>query len=377
MLVHSEYAFVMKASSYTVRMYLGCGMIVLVISIVLTIGLVVKELILPLNTSKIDNKVVITGSASKQSTDAKTTELIRNSLIELPTLITAKIAVKPDYDRTNSELVLKVEVSADEKAYGIFVKRLEETLNKVAIREETVVLEASNQKYQNSMGQETDGPDEYFVVEDANSLGGPRIPKTKQDLKSWVIWVCSSTSANKKTQTWNGYLLPGDPTVCFTPLLMPEVSRYGESSREFISTDTVTAIPTIRVNTSKTILRLVLQDKNGSTIAQNLRELTVESHNSDRPKSNSNNRRPLLRAGVLQGFRGGVGFAYDSPQAFVILGSKRFNGLIAPFFFQPSHNGSKSTLLCSTKRIVEFRIKLTEEEIKRFDVANVDIVFSN
>jgi hypothetical protein len=122
-----------------------------------------------------------------------------------------------------------------------------------------------------------------------------------------------------------------------------------------------------------TNLRLVLLDKEGETVTQDIRELTVDSHNSSH-EAYSNNRRPLLRSGVFK-LSESNGFAYaDYKKLSGKEKYERFNGLIAPFFFTPSRYNSQ--LFCSTKRIVEFRLKVTEEELQRFDAAKVEISFS-
>lgn len=327
---------------------------------------------------EVDGKGMLAELLSKQSGEASATELIKKSLADLPTLLTAEISGKPDFDRTTSEVVVMVEVTPDEKAYQAFVTRLEETLTKVAISKDSVILKAVNQKTENSMGQKVDGPDEFLVVNDASSLGGPKSPNAKPGDQVWGLWVCSFTSGKHKSQTWNGYVLPGDPKKCFIPLLMPEVNANDSGNES--GSDNVTAKPSIRRNNSKTNLRLVLLDNDGKTVTEDLRELTIEEHNLYRSGGNSQNRRPLMRSGVFQEIGGKDGFksssVFESFTYFLDEKKMRFNGLIAPFFFQPSYNNQNSILLCSTKRIVEFRLKVTEEELKRFDAAKVEISFS-
>jgi hypothetical protein len=337
---------------------------------------------------EVDGKGMFAEIVSKQSGEANATELIKKSLADLPKLLTAKISGEPNYDRTTSELVVMVEVTPDEIAYKVFAKRLEETLTKVAISKDSVVLKAVNQKTRNSMGRLVDGPDEFLIVRDASSLNGPKSPNTNPGDQVWGLWVCSFTSGKHKTQTWNGYVLPGDFKKCFIPLLMPEIDPHDPDVRSQESTsDNVTAKPSIRANNSKTNLRLVFLDKEGETVTQDLRELTVYGYYPDnKTPYNSNNRIPLMRTGVFQNIGPKEGFISTRGLSKYLESnnvSSRFNGLIAPFFFQPSpelflqpSQGGNSILLCSTKRMVEFRIKVTEEELPRFHRANVEISYS-
>jgi hypothetical protein len=271
-----------------------------------------------------------------------------------------------------------VEVTPDVKAYQAFVKRLEETLKKIAITQDRVILKAVNRQVRNSKGEMVDGPDEFLLVEDASSLSGLKTSSTKQGDQIWGVWVCSITSGNHKTQTWNGYVLPGDPKKCFIPLLMPEASSDSAQSDSKVIIDAFDNKPEVRISGSKTNLRIVLLDKEGETVTEDLRELTIMNprYSSD-DDVRGNHRRPLLRSGIFP-FAERNGFEYADYNNLVRMESnerfKKFNGLIAPFFFYPSKYNSK--LFCSTKRIVEFRLKVTEEELRRFDAAKVEISFS-
>ncbi len=324
---------------------------------------------------EVDGKGMFAELISKQSGESNATELLQKALAGLPTLLKAKIVGKVDYDRTTSEVVVMVEVTPDEKAYLAFVKRLEETLKKVAISTDSAVLRGVNQEVRNSKGQSVYS-DEFILVEDTSLFFGPKTKNIKSGDQVWCLWICSSTNGKYKTQRWSGYILPGNPKNCFIPLLMPEATM---SNRDESTADKAVEKPENRLNSSKTILQLFLIDKDGVTVADDSRELTMvpsdEIYNID---LHTLNRLPLLRAGLLlsrdSDYYVNAGYEQLSNTQFN-KNDKRFTGLIAPFFFIP-RTRSDQYMHCSTKRIVEFRIKVTEEELKRFDAAKVEISFS-
>ena len=170
--------------------------------------------------------------------------------------------------------------------------------------------------------------------------------------------------------------MPGNPKDCFIPLLMPEATM---SNRDESTADNADQKPKNRLNSSKTILQLFLIDKDGVTVADDSRELTMvpsdEIYNID---LHTLNRLPLLRAGLLlsrdNDYYVNAGYDQLSNTQFN-KNDKRFTGLIAPFFFIP-RTRSDQYMHCSTKRMVEFRIKVTEEELQRFDAAKIEISFS-
>ena len=178
--------------------------------------------------------------------------------------------------------------------------------------------------------------------------------------------------------------MPGNPNKCFIPLLIPEVNSMFlttlQEERLSISDQMIDG-PVNRLSNSKTNLRLQLLDKDMAIVKEDYRELTVlppeQSHNF-RSNRRLNHRLPLLRAGILQKKSENINAGYEVLSKNLISdGGDRFNGLVAPFFFTPEVRGDYEILLfCSTKRMVEFRIKVTEEELQRFDAAKVEISYS-
>jgi hypothetical protein len=94
-----------------------------------------------ISVKTVDGKSLFARAVTELEAKEDTGKLLAKSLADLPRLLTAEIEGEPDFDKDKSEIIVRVAVRADRIAYGAFVKRLEETLDKVAIAKDSTLLE--------------------------------------------------------------------------------------------------------------------------------------------------------------------------------------------------------------------------------------------
>lgn len=312
-----------------------------------------------ISVKQVDGKSMFAEIVTKEEGETDASEMIFKSLADLPSLLTATVKGKPEFDRAKSEIVVKVDVAVDQTGYGAIVNRLEPTLKKLAIAKESIVLKAVHDQVRDSKsGQMIDAGDNFLVVTDAAALAGPKIQKGQDNV--WCLWVCASTSGNFSTQRWNGYVLPGNAAKSFTPILMPTAK---DIINDFGVVDTNTNPPyqSQRPNDARTQLRVTLNDKMGMVVTEDERELTTTSASFS--KGQSKNRLPLMRVARFRDFRG-ANFADPEYETSLNPSTQIYNGFIAPFSLSPTMYGQAVQLRCTGSRVVEFRFKVTSEELK-------------
>lgn len=184
-------------------------------------------------------------TATEASQDAR--NLIAKSIQDLPHLLTAKVAGKPNFDRVKSEVLLDIDLEVDQKAYSDFAKRLQAILQKVSFARETVLVKKdpglSKVLQEKVLGNS--------VARIPSGLLGPPIPPTKS--QPWCVWICESRSGDQSSQRWNGYAVDADLESAILPLM----------NRRYLSPQYQEDLP----DEGKTIVKIELQNDEGATLA--------------------------------------------------------------------------------------------------------------
>ena len=324
-------------------------------------GVIAKLKAANITTKKMDGKGLFAEAVTQIEAETDATDLVRKALTDLPTLLTATVDGKPVFDRTTSEVVVRVLVETDQKAYAAFVKTLDATLSKVSLSKKSVVLKGFS---------DPNRRDGLLIVNDANVLYGPAIPGEEEN--AWCLWVCSSASGQNQTLRWTGYVLPGDPKASFVPFLMPVVKQKLNS---YSGPDTNSETPDTRqrLNSGITQLTVKLMNADGEIVTEDERELTINADVANGGQA-IENRLPMLRYALIRQRSGGSqnGLYYTSLPDFEVKKKSSsgyvsiFNGYAAPFSFVLRIDSSKpkGSLVYSPVRIVECRFKITPGELK-------------
>jgi hypothetical protein len=324
-----------------------------------------------ISVKQVDGKSMFAEIVTQEEGETDASELVLKSLADLPTLLTATVKGKPEFDRAKSEIVIRVDVAVDQRGYDAFVKRIEPILKKLAIAKGSIVLKAVHDQVRDpKSGRMIDAGENSVVVNDAKALAGPQIQRGMNNV--WCLWVCSFTSGKFSTQRWNSYVLPGDAAKSFTPILMPSAK---DLVNDFGVVDINTNPPDQmqRPNDARTQLRVTLNDITGMVVTQDERELTTTSASFS--EGQSKNRLPLMRVARFRDFDG-ANFADPKYEPSLDPSKRIYNGFIAPFSISPTMYGQAVQLHCTGSRVVEFRFKVTSEELKAITDVKCEIEYS-
>jgi hypothetical protein len=258
-------------------------------------------------------------------------------------------------------------VAVDQDAYQQEIKRLEETLSKIAISKDSVVLKAEPAEYYDARQRRVHDTTGDVVVAVADAHRGPKIQDSLEN--AWCFWVCSRVTGKISNQKWNAYVLPGNPDENFMKLLSPVVGRNQSLSDRTEFDERVSEIEDYnRYNASKMSLSLAFQSQSGKTILEDKREITNDLKYSLYDSFPfSVNRAPLMlnvqSRNKKTSYLEQVG---PSKNHRASVEKSITHAYLAPFAFMhvKNHDGSKDLMVSVSKRTFLFRVKATPEELK-------------
>jgi hypothetical protein len=287
--------------------------------------------------------------------EAKTnaTQLLREALADLPRMLTAEMVGKPEYDPKQGEAVLRINIKPDRKAFDPFRERLEQVLKKMARGHESIVMHS---KMVHGAGRgvshepKTDLALPTWFHDNNNSVlvrGGRILMNSTKPIwprlgnkESWCIAVCSFNDAGHTTAQWDIYVLDADP------------------------------IRTIGVLSSQTRLVLSLSDSAGGVVTEDevgLGKLTWQNH---MPmgflRGTIGNNTDWCRRDMPSHNDGREHAGRDWRER-----GERHWLLVAPYCLY----SSPSLLVYAPECILERRVKLTLDDLKRINDVRCKVVF--
>jgi hypothetical protein len=141
-------------------------------------------------------KEVTTAEAQKNAT-----ALLKKGLQDLPGFVVATAASKPEFDREKSEVVLDVAIRVDRKAYGVWLKKMEATLEKVCLRKGSSLIQGEPDRWN---GEATGA----FQNSSCKPFVGPALAKTESG--AWCVWLNTFNNGTHTVTKWNWYVIDAD-----------------------------------------------------------------------------------------------------------------------------------------------------------------------
>jgi hypothetical protein len=299
----------------------------------------------------LDGESLYGGVVTQEEAKANATQLLRKALADLPRMLTAEMVGKPAYDPKQGEAVLRLSIKPDRKAFDPFRERLEQVLEKVARRHESIVMHSeivhgdfnrdwSPGERRADLALPTWFCDRGNLVKVSRGWGpdGQAVERAEQPIwprlgnkERWCIAVCSFNDARHTTTRWNIYVLDADP------------------------------IKSLGVLFGQTRLVLSLSDSTGSVVTVDdvgLGKMTWQNH---------------MGMGLLRGNLGSdISWCRQGvrPPQYEEKPARHWL-LIAPYFLCASSH----LLVYAPECILERHVKLTLDELKRITDVRCQIVF--
>jgi hypothetical protein len=302
----------------------------------------------------VDGKSLFARAVTELEAKNDTGKLLAKSLAELPRLLTAEIEGEPDFDKDKSEIVARVIVRADRAAYGTFVKRLEETLDKIAVAKDSTLLKAEPGQSREQAGG--------FFTRNHPPFGGPRLASANQ----WCIWVNNFNNATHTVLKWNGYVVECDPQPIIAALEVSTIDDY-LLTRGPIDPDA------IRRGGGRTMVTVSALDENGQLVTEDDVELLAGKDTTYSYGHSSDGAPPFLRHVFPRDLTGSQGsLNYNNVSAWLVNRERdnrsnpmSVNLYVSPYALavKPSGYGWSVGLYPELKTVR--RIKVTLDELKR------------
>lgn len=302
----------------------------------------------------IDGSGLFSEAVTQLEAEQNSAALIKKALTDLPTLLTAKVQGKPEFDKETSEIMLNVAVQVDEKAYSEFVKRLEDVLKKVSVAQDSTLLKG---------GRETRNQKVVawpLVSRSHPPLGGPAVKNKSQ----WCIWVNTFNSASHDSLRWNGYVVDCDPLDIVQALEMPTTYDF-RLERGRVNPNDVN-----RPSDAKTFLRIVALNANGDLVTEDQVELLAGKDAAYSYSHSGGGPMPFLRHIFPRQLDGRGGRLSYSTVARCLENRDRdarpqtVNLYIAPYSFCVKHTGYGWSAYYQTEQVISQRMKVTLDELK-------------
>ncbi len=312
----------------------------------------------------VDGKSLFARAVTELEAKNDTGKLVSKALADLPRLLTAEIDGEPDFDKDKSEIVTRVIVRVDRAAYGAFVKRLEETLDKIAVAKDATLLKAEPGQSRTEAGG--------FFTRNHPQLGGPRVASANQ----WCIWVNSFNNATHTVLKWNGYVVECDPQPIIAALETSTIDDY-LLSRTPIDPDS------IRRGGGRTMVTVSALDEDGQLVTEDDVELLAGKDVTYSYGHSSDGAPPFLRH-VFPRDLGGMQGSLNYTNVSAWLANRRrdtqdnntsLNLYVSPYALavKPSGYGWSVGFYPELKTIR--RIKVTLDELKRIKQLKCAVAF--
>jgi hypothetical protein len=312
----------------------------------------------------VDGKSLFARAVTELEAQNDTGKLLAKALADLPKLLTAEIDGEPDFDKDKSEIVARVIVRADRAAYATFSKRLEETLDKIAVAKDTTLLKAEPGKNRTEIGG--------FFTRNHPPLGGPRVSSVNQ----WCIWVNNFNNATHTALKWNGYVVECDPQPIISAL---EVSMIDD----YLLARTPIDPESILRGGGRTMVTVSALDEDGQLVTEDDVELLAGKDVTYSYSHSSDGAPPFLRHVFPRDLAGVQGSLTYTTVSGLLAGRKRgnqdnnssFNLYISPYALavKPSGYGWSIGFYPELKTVR--RIPVTLDELKRIKQLKCAVAF--
>lgn len=174
---------------------------------------------------KMEGQSLFAEAVTQQDAKANATQLLKKALEGLPTMLTAEMVGKPKYDADKGEAILEICIKPDRKAFDAFRERLEQVLEKIALRKESLLVDSGEVRNRRA---------------DAQILGSIHYFAPPNEKSRWCVWVASFIDGTGTKTRWNGYLLNADARQSTQSLLgRTEVSIAVLDSAETVVTESL------------------------------------------------------------------------------------------------------------------------------------------
>ncbi len=319
----------------------------------------------------VDGKGLFAEAVTQLDAEKDSAALLAKAFAELPTLLTAEVVGKPEFDKEHSEIVANVVVQVDRKAYSAYVKRLEDVLAKVAVAKDSTLVKAEPVQYDGN-GERTT-PEGGFFNKNHPALGGPKLKSSKQ----WCIWVNNFNNATHTSLKWNGYVVESDPTAIVAALEVPtaddyEVSRQGRDQN---------SIEIHRPSEAKTVVTVAALDADGSLITEDENELVFGKDATYSTSYSSAGQLPFLRHMSPRSLAG-EGWSLSFPTLVATLKHRSdqdtplsINLYVSPYALAVKQTGYGWSIGYYPERRTTHRLKVTLEELKQVKQFKCEVTF--
>lgn len=319
-------------------------------------SLVAKLKAANVTVKSLDGESLFAKAITELDAEKNSTSLLSKALEDLPTLLTAEVVGKPNYDKGTSEIVVNVRVQADRNAYTTFSKRLVETLDKIALAKDTIVINARQPLNDQEVGRAGG-----YQNPNLAALGGPKLKNAKQ----WGIWVNTFNNASHTTTKWNVYIVDAEMMAILPNLEVPAKER----ERVFRPSD------------AKTLLTLTALDADGMLVTEDEVELVADHKVTYDYSYYGGEDLPMLRHCVcrdLEGSQGPEGSVTPMLKRDGKLRDARFsaNLYISPYSLAVKRTGYGWTLTYYPSRVKELRFKATLEELMKIRELKCEVKYS-
>lgn len=151
---------------------------------------------------KIEGQSLFAEAVTQQEAKGNATALLKKALADLPTMLTAEMAGKPNYDAGKGEAVLQIRIKPDRKAFDAFRERLEKVLEKIAVQKDSVLINGEDAS--RHMGKNPEFPTMFRNTRNS-------IQSKSGGAGTWCIWLNTFNNATNTTTRWNTYVLDANP----------------------------------------------------------------------------------------------------------------------------------------------------------------------
>jgi hypothetical protein len=296
----------------------------------------------------IEGQSLFAEAVTQQEAKGNATALLRKALADLPTMLTAEMVGKPEYDAHKGAAVLQISVKPDRRAFDAFRERLEQLLEKIALRTDSALISAKEARRIRGGTPHFEG--DFMGDTTPLKLVGPSL-KPKGEC---CIWVNTFINGSSTTTKWNGYVLDVAPLGCILDLI-------GETN-----------------------VIVSLLDSTGGTITEDtfkLADVSLRSHFAPNfvPVSQA---RPVaaLVSLVVRDPDNGHGHSCDGDLTYFKgwISNNRYllNLCVAPFFFELQGQGRYERVFAYTQeKVMPRAVKLTLDELKRVTEVRCKVTF--
>ena len=316
---------------------------------------------------EVDGKGMFAEAVTQLDAQKDSAALLKKALVELPTLLTAEIEGKADFDKVKSEIVANVLIQVDRKAYLAYAKRLEDVLDKVAVSKDSTLLKAEPSEDPLYRGG--------FFNQNHAALGGPKLKSSSQ----WCIWVNNFNNATHNSLKWNAYVVDSDPSEIVAMLEVPTArgtdlmlhAKYGSQE-----------LKVTRPSAATTLIRVSALDEDGNLVLEDEEELVSSSESTNGYSYWFGGRLPLLRHLSVRSLAGegrqsnyGSVAMYLKPPFGQRDANASVNLYVSPYSLAVKHTGSHWSVGYYPQIRTTIHLKATLEELKQIKQIKCEVVY--